>query len=145
MRAYSMDLRERVLRDSDAGMQAAAVAVTYHVSASWVRRLKQRRRETGEVAPRRQRYGRLPVLAPQLHTLAALIHAQPDRTLAELQVALGTSASLATIWRAVKQLGFTLKKNGARVRTRPSRHRGRPRAVGSDRPDPRPDPPRLSR
>ena len=26
MRAYSMDLRERVLRDSDAGMQAAAVA-----------------------------------------------------------------------------------------------------------------------
>ena len=110
MRAYSMDLRERVLRDSDAGMKAAAVAVTYHVSASWVRRLKQRRRETGEVAPRQQRYGRHPVLAPQLHTLAALIQEQPDRTLAELQVALATSASLTTIWRAVKQLGFTLKK-----------------------------------
>ena len=30
MRAYSMDLRERVLRDSDAGMKAAAVAVKYH-------------------------------------------------------------------------------------------------------------------
>ena len=57
MRAYSMDLRERVLRDSDAGMNAAAVAVKYHVSASWVRRLKQRRRETGEVAPRQQRVG----------------------------------------------------------------------------------------
>ena len=55
MRAYSMDLRERVLRDSDAGMNAAAVAVKYHVSASWVRRLKHRRRETGEVAPRRSR------------------------------------------------------------------------------------------
>ena len=78
MRAYSMDLRERVLRDSDAGLTAAAVAVKYHVSASWVRRLKQRRRETGEVAPRQQRYGRHPVLAPQLPTLAALIHAQPD-------------------------------------------------------------------
>ena len=26
MRAYSMDLRERVLRDSDAGMKAAVVA-----------------------------------------------------------------------------------------------------------------------
>ena len=73
MRAYSMDLRERVLRESDAGMKAAAGAVKYHVSASWVRRLKQRRRETGEVAPRQQRYGRHPVLAPQLHTLAALI------------------------------------------------------------------------
>ena len=68
-----------------------------------------------------------------------------DRTLADLQVALGTSASLATIWRAVKQLGFTLKKNGARVRTRSSRHRGRPRPLGGHHPDPRPDPPRLSR
>ena len=105
MRAYSMDRRERVLHDSDAGMQAAAVASKYRVSASWVRRLKQRRRETGEVAPRQQRYGRHPVLASQLHTLAALIREQPDRTLADLQVALGTSASLATIWRAVKQLG----------------------------------------
>ena len=57
MRAYSMDLRERILRDSDAGMKASAVAGKYHVSASWVRRLKQRRRETGEVAPRQQRYG----------------------------------------------------------------------------------------
>ena len=121
MRAYSMDLRERVLHDSDAGMQAAAVASKYRVSASWVRRLKQRRRETGEVAPRQQRYGRHPVLASQLHTLAALIREQPDRTLADLQVALGTSASLATIWRAVKQLGCTVKKNGARVRTRSPR------------------------
>ena len=68
MRAYSMDLRERVLHDSDAGMQAAAVASKYRVSASWVRRLKQRRRETGEVAPRQQRYGRHPVLAsPAAH------------------------------------------------------------------------------
>ena len=145
MRAYSMDRRERVLRDSDAGMNAAAVAVKYHVSASWVRRLKHRRRETGEVAPRQQRYGRHPVRAPQLHTLAALIREQPDRTLAELQVTLGTSASLATIWRTVKQLGFTRKKNGARVRTRSPGHRGRPRAVGGDRSDARPDPPRLSR
>lgn len=145
MRAYSMDLRERVLRDSDAGMTAAAVAVKYQVSASWVRRLKQRRRETGEVAPRQQRHGRHPVRTPQLHTLAALIREQPDRTLADLQVALATSASLTTIWRAVKQLGFTLKKNGARLRTRSPRRRGRPHAMGGDGPDPRPDPPRLSR
>ena len=68
MRAYSMDLRERVLHDSDAGMKAAAAAGKYRVSASWVRRLKQRRRETGEVAPRQQRYGRHPVLAPQLQS-----------------------------------------------------------------------------
>ena len=33
MRAYSMDLRERALLDSDAGMKAADVAAKYRVSA----------------------------------------------------------------------------------------------------------------
>ena len=90
MQAYSMDLRERALLDSDAGMKAADVAVKYRVSGSWVRLLKQRRRETGEVAPRVQRHGRRRMLEPHLHTLAALIAEQPDRTLAELKDALGT-------------------------------------------------------
>ena len=118
MRAYSMDLRERVLLDSDAGMKAADVAAKYRVSGSWVRLLKQRRRETGEVAPRVQRHGRRPMLEPHLHTLAALIAEQPDRTLVELQDELGTPASLATIWRAVQALDITVKKNGAAVRAR---------------------------
>ena len=68
MQAYSMDLRERALLDSDAGMKAADVAVKYRVSGSWVRLLKQRRRETGEVAPRVQRHGRRRMLgAPPAH------------------------------------------------------------------------------
>jgi transposase len=131
MRAYSMDLRERALLDSDAGMKAADVAEKYHVSGSWVRLLKQRRRETGEVAPRPQRYGPHRMLTAHLQTLAALIQEQPDRTLAEIKDALGTPASLATIWRAVKQLGFTVKKNGTRVRTRSARHRGGPGGVAA--------------
>ena len=85
MRAYSMDRRERALLDSDAGMKAADVAAKYRVSGSWVRRLKQRRRDTGEVAPRVQRHGRRGMREPHLHTLAALIAAHPDRTLAELK------------------------------------------------------------
>ena len=55
---------------------------------------------------------------PHLHTLAALIAEQPDRTLAELKDALGTPASLATIWRAVAALDVTVKKNGPALRTR---------------------------
>ncbi len=118
MRAYSMDLRERALFDSDAGMKAAEVAAKYRVSGSWVRLLKQRRRDTGEVAPRVQRHGRRCMLEPHLHTLAALIAAQPDRTLAELKDALATPASVPTVWRAVRALGLTVKKNGPPVRTR---------------------------
>jgi len=145
MRAYSMDLRERVLRDSDAGLMAGQVAQKYQVSASWVRRLKQRRRETGEVEPRAQRYGPHPMLAPHLTTLAALIQAQPDRTLVELQEALGTTASVPTVWRAVAALGFTVKKNGTRVRTGASRHRRRAARLAGDGADRGPRPARLSR
>ena len=144
MRAYSMDLRERVLHDSDAGMQAAAVASKYRVSASWVRRLKQRRRETGEVAPRQQRYGRHPVLASQLHTLAALIREQPDRTLADLAGRPGYVRQSGDDLAGRETAGLYRKKNGTRVRTRSPRRRGRPRAVGDDCPDARPDSPRLS-
>ena len=87
-----MDLRERALLDSDAGMKAADVAAKYRVSGSWVRLLKQRRRETGEVAPRVQRHGRRCMLEPHLHTLDRdLIAAHPDRTLAELKDALATT------------------------------------------------------
>ena len=47
MAAYSLDLRTRVLKDSDAGMVSKLVAEKYAVSRAWVDRLKQRRRETG--------------------------------------------------------------------------------------------------
>ena len=116
MAAYSMDLRIRVLRDGDAGMRSDAVAEKYSVSRAWVDRLKQRRRETGEVAPRKQTRWRTPILQPQRPRLETLIQEQPDRTLAELKDALATSASLPTIWRMVTKLGFRLKKNGTRIR-----------------------------
>ena len=126
MAAYSMDLRTRVLEDSDAGMRADAVAEKYRVSLSWVNRLKQRRRETGEIAPRLQIRWRTPILTPVLPRLEALIAEQSDRTLAELQHALGTPASLTTIWRAIEGLAITIKKNGARIRTGSRRRRRRP-------------------
>ena len=108
MVAYSLDLQTRVLKDSDAGMAAKLVAEKYAVSRAWVDRLKQRRRETGEIAPRRQTRWRTPLLHAQLPRLAILIREHPDRTLVEWQQALPTSASLPTIWRAVTQLGFRL-------------------------------------
>jgi len=125
MAPYSMDLRTRVLRDWDAGMVADAVAAKYHVSRAWVHRLQQRRRETGSIAPRQQTRWRTPILAGQEAQVAALIAAQPDRTLVELRDALGTTASVSTLWRFIGGLGFTVKKNGVRVRTNPRRRRRR--------------------
>src|SRR5687767_5547577 len=121
MAPYSMDLRTRVLRDSDAGMPSKDVAAKYAVSRAWVDRVKQRRRETGEVTPRVQTTFRRRALdAAQEHRLGVLITARPDTTLRELQADLPTTAALSTLWRAIDRLGLTVKKNGLRRRTAPA-------------------------
>lgn len=114
MAAYSMDLRTRVLEDWDTGMKAEAVAAKYRVSRAWVHRLVQRRRESGETEPRRQMRFRPRVLAGHEDRLRAVVAARPDRTLVEIQAALGTSASVATVWRALERLDLTVKKNRLR-------------------------------
>ena len=64
MAAYSLDLRKRVLRAWDGGMDADSVAAKYEVSRAWVHRLVQRRRETGSIEPRKQTKFRGRVLSP---------------------------------------------------------------------------------
>jgi transposase len=115
MAPYSMDLRTRVLADCDGGGKVDDVAAKYRVSRAWVHRLLQRRRETGEVEPRRQTKFRERRLGKEAdERLRTLVTAQPDRTLAELRDALPTTAALATIWRALARLQLTVKKNGIR-------------------------------
>jgi transposase len=118
MAPYSMDLRTRVLADCDAGMKVEEVAAKYRVSRAWVHRLLQRRRETGEIEPRRQTKFRERCLSQEAEErLRNLVTAQPDRTLAELRDALPTTASLATIWRALVRFDLTVRTNGTRRRT----------------------------
>lgn len=50
--AYSQDLRDRILAARDGGMKTKRVAEVFQVSASWVRRVMQRKREHGEKSPR---------------------------------------------------------------------------------------------
>jgi transposase len=112
--AYSMDLRTRVLKGADAGLSSKELAARYPVSRAWVDALKQRRRETGSIAPRKQMKFRERVLAGQDERLATLVAARPDATLVELRDALRTSAGLSTIWRALARLELTVKKNRSR-------------------------------
>jgi transposase len=136
MQAYSMDLRKRVLADSDAGLPTKQVAEKYGVSRTWVRSLKQRRRETGEIAPR-VGGGRKPKFDRQ--KLVALVEAQPDATLVELRERLGVQCSLSAIWMALDKLKITFKKKGSTPpsRTGPTSPRsertGKPGKSGSTR------------
>jgi transposase len=109
MKPYSLDLRERVLADCDGGLSTQTVARKYRVSPAWVRRLKQRRRQTGDVAPRTPRRPP-PTWSAHAQRIDAAVRDQPDLTLEELRTRLGLTFSLATLWRAVRSLGLTVKK-----------------------------------
>lgn len=118
MAAYSLDLRKRVVHAYDRGIAPDDVAARFEVSLAWVYRLVQRRRDTGSIAPRKQtKFRRRALSADEETRLVALITAQPDATLAELQRALPTRAALSTLWRAIDRLGLTVKKNRTRRRT----------------------------
>ena len=113
MRPYSMDLRERVLADCDEGLGTGQVAAKYRVSASWVRRLKQRRRESGEVAPRPHRHGPRPSWGAYAGRLGEAVARTPDATLEELRDELGLAVALSTLWRACAALGLSVKKKSS--------------------------------
>ena len=113
MNAYSLDLRERVLADFDAGMGNDAVARKYRVSSRWVYKIRRQRAETGEIAPRRGKTGPKPKLAEHHERILQLVRQQPDATLAEIRDQLGVAVCLATLWKTLKQLGITLKKSSA--------------------------------
>ena len=81
MRAYSMDLRTRVLEAAEAGETTAELADRFAVSPAWVRRLRQRHRQTGEVEPRRPARTRAPKLRDHLPRIRELLAATPDMTL----------------------------------------------------------------
>ena len=95
MRAYSADLRKRVVDDGDTGTGTTAVAQKYSVSESWARRLKQRRRGTGRTDPSPQRHGPEPGWEPRARKIRAAVAGAPDPALKEYiqRYALPTSES----------------------------------------------------
>ncbi len=118
MRAYSMDLGVRVPEAAAGGETTAELADRFAVSPAWVRRLKQRHRASGEVAPRRAKDPRIPKLQAQHPRIRELLAATPDLTLAELRAELKVAVALSTLWAAVRGIGLTFKR---RRPGRPSR------------------------
>jgi len=112
MEAYSMDLRTRVLAACDAGHGTTRVAKSFDVSRAWVRRLKQRRRELGTIAPLSHRTGPIPRLNESRKArLRELVEAQPDATLAELRDRLGLKITLGHLCRSLRKMKLSLKKS----------------------------------
>ena len=106
--AYSQDLRDRVLGACDRGMPTKEVAEVFDVSPAWVRRLKQRRRATGETSPRPS--GGARVRKIDMRRLAELVKERPDATARELREKLGVRCAESAIYGALTRLGLSFKK-----------------------------------
>ena len=118
MRAYALDLRERVLAAVDAGTRRPTVATTFRVSertvARWVARRCIGLPIAGGTGPGR-RHG-IPDAA--LPALRHQLEADPDATLADHLAqwnTVHTPVSQSALTRAISRTGWTRKKNALRA------------------------------
>ena len=114
MRAYSTDLTERLARAVAEGQPMREAARRFEVAVTTVNRAVVQQRETGSLA-RRPIPGRPRAISRELEViLLARLQAAPDATVlehcawwAEQQ---GQPLSEATMWRALRRLGWTHNK-----------------------------------
>lgn len=115
MRAYSTDLRQRVLHAVDHGTPRAEVAALFQVSLSTIKRYLKQRQISGSLA-RKPIPGRPATYGAALDAgLAAQLAAHDDATLEQhchlWEQTHGQRVSPATMSRAIARLGWTRKKS----------------------------------
>ena len=114
MKAYSQDLRHRVLRAIDAGQKQAEVAQTFAVSVATIKRYLKARRETGHVVPKAIPGRPAQKGAALLAGLREQLETHPDATREEhcqmWEDRTGIQVSPASISRARAAVGWTRKK-----------------------------------
>jgi transposase len=111
----SPDLRRRLVRSVEGGSSIRQAAARFAVGASTAVRLLQRVRRTGSLAPAQIGGHRRPLLEPHAELLRALVAAQPDITLAEIQAELRQRGivvqALSTIHHMLRRLDLRHKKS----------------------------------
>jgi transposase len=122
-RAYSSDLRDRVVAAVVAGATVRSAADRFGVSVASAVKWSQRYRATGSAAAK-PRGGKKPyVLTGQREWLLARIAEAPDLTLRAVMLELadrGVVASYHAVWDFFAHEGVTFKKKPARRRTEPA-------------------------
>jgi transposase len=115
MRAYSQDLRERVLRALDQGYARSEIVKLFGISLATIKRYLKQRQETGKVVPKRipgrpsKKYAALEA------GLVAQLEEHDDWTLeAHCQLwetTHGMWVDHTTMSRAIRRVGWTRKKS----------------------------------
>ena len=131
-RAYSLDLRERVVAVVAAGSSCRAAAAMFKVSVSSVVKWSQRFRSEGSAAARRVGGRRPYALADERDWLLGRLAEQPDVTLRALLAELtdrGIKVSYYAVWHFFEHEVISFKKKSARQRTGSTRRRSTTKSV----------------
>src|SRR5438445_12277924 len=115
MKAYSPDLRAKIMAAVDAGMSKSQAARTFRVGLATIKRYAALRRDHGTLAPT-PHPGRRPLIRSeqQKEVLRAQLLAHPDAYLDEhcalWEAQTGVRLSTSAMSRTIRRLGFTRKK-----------------------------------
>jgi transposase len=116
MRAYSLDLRQKVVAAVERGDSTIEeVAAAFGVGPTFVKKMLRQHRETGDLSPRPHGGGQTSRLGDKhLKLLRREVARSPDKTAAALRDHLEERASVSvsrpTVSRALLRLGLSRKK-----------------------------------
>ena len=115
MRAYSLDLREKIIASHEEGTSIRKLAKRFRVSRGTVWNLIKLKRETGDIRPQLPQGGRLGQLAGKETELIEMVRQHSDYTLSEYceywDEKTGIRVSPSTMCRELQKLEWTIKKN----------------------------------
>ena len=121
MKAYSEDLRKKILEAVDRGMPKSQAARTFGVSRSCVKRYAAARREGRPLTPMKHPGSKTKLDESARKLLEADVEGRPALTLKDrcrfLEEMVGVSVSESTLSRLLRKMGFS-PKEGAWVRVR---------------------------
>ena len=113
-RAYSMDLRERVIAAMAAGLSTHAAAKRFAIGRATAGAWPRRWRASGSAAPGRQGQPQGSKLDAHAGFILGLVEANKDLTLSEIAQRLkterGVVACPATVWQFFAKRGISYKK-----------------------------------
>jgi len=114
MRAYSQDLRDRVLRALEQGEKLISIARRLEVGRGWVHEVRRAFAEEGRSGSRRMGGHRVSRVAALEQTIRGWIAEQPDLTLSEmcqrLETGHGVLLKVPALWHQLNKWGLTFKK-----------------------------------
>ncbi|MEM9398663.1 MAG: IS630 transposase-related protein [Verrucomicrobiota bacterium] len=121
MKAYSKDLREKIIRALEAGMSQSQAAHSFGINRTTICHYWKRYKQRGEVYYKQQGGHLKSKLQPYKKQLIEWIKKTPGITLEQMQEKLydqhELSISLATLHYHLTKMGYSFKKNVSSQRT----------------------------